>query len=402
MKTEDVIALEHKYILQTYARPEFVLERGNGVYLFDTDGKRYLDLVSGLGVNALGYGNYEVVETVKEQAEQLIHCCNLYHSIPGPHLAQLLVERSFADRAFFCNSGAEAIEASLKFARRWGADRFSKPKFRILAMEDSFHGRTYGSLSITGQPKYHRGFGPMLPGVDFARMNDLDSVKEKVSEETCAIIVEPVQIEGGVHAGSEAFIKGLRALCDEQDMLLIFDEVQCGLGRTGTLFAYQQYGVEPDIMTLAKPLAGGLPIGVSLLRQKVAGYLGASPCDHASTFGGGPLVCSVATKVFEKLSDPAFLSDIRAKGDHLHGRLNELKARWPNRIEEIRGRGLIAGAVTAESASSFIPAFLERGIIVCSAGPNVVRFIPPYVIEADHIDKAMEVFEEILTSDLSS
>ena len=396
MNTQDIIAQEHTYILQTYGRPDFVLERGEGVHLFNTDGNRYLDFVSGLGVNALGYGNPLIVETVKEQVERLIHCCNLYHSIHGPRLAELLVKHSFADRAFFCNSGTEAIEACLKFARRWGADRFSESKFRVLAMEDSFHGRTYGSLSATGQPKYQRAFGPMLPGIDFAQMNDLDSVKANVSEETCAILVEPVQIEGGVHTGTEAFLKGLRTLCDEQDMLLVFDEVQCGLGRTGTLFAYEQSGVEPDIMALAKPLAGGLPIGVAMLRQEVAQYLGSSPCDHASTFGGGPLVCSVAIKVFEKLSDPAFLAEIRAKGEHLHGRLNELKTRRSDQVLEIRGKGLIAGAVTAEPASTFVGPFLEKGIIVCSAGANVVRFIPPYIVGTDQIDEAVRAFEEIL------
>ncbi|MBT4503378.1 MAG: aminotransferase class III-fold pyridoxal phosphate-dependent enzyme, partial [Gemmatimonadetes bacterium] len=255
MRTEEIISKESQYILQTYVRPEFVIERGNGVYLFDTDGNRYLDFVSGLAVNAFGYGDYDILKAIEEQSAQLMHVSNLYHTIPSVQLAQMLVEQSFADRAFFCNSGTEAWEASLKFCRKWGSS-FDKPKNRFIAMNDSFHGRTYGSISTTGQPKYHQGFEPMLPGIDFADFNDLASVEKLVTDETCAILVEPLQAEGGINVASQEFLQGLRKLCDEREILLVFDEIQVGLGRTGSLWAHEQYEVEPDVMTLAKALGG--------------------------------------------------------------------------------------------------------------------------------------------------
>ena len=394
MKTEDIIKDEGQYILQTYGRPEFVLERGNGVYLFDTDGNRYLDFVSGLAVNALGYGDYDVLKAIEEQAGKLMHVSNLYHTIPSVKLAKMLVESSFADRVFFCNSGTESWEAALKFCRKWGNTTHDKPKNRLIAFNDSFHGRTYGSISTTGQPKYHQGFEPLLPGIDFADFNDLTSVEKLVTDETCAILVEPLQAEGGIHAAEPEFLQGLRALCDECEMLLVFDEIQVGCGRLGSLWAHQQYGVEPDIMTLAKALGGGLPIGVALLRQKVADAIAAG--DHAATFGANPVACAAAVTVFGKLLEDGFIDSVREKGEYLIGRLEKLQERWPEHITGVRGKGLIAGAVTVRPAADYLAAFRERDILVATAGADVVRFLPPLIVEKDRIDEVVDVFDEIL------
>ncbi|MFC1526993.1 aspartate aminotransferase family protein [Candidatus Latescibacterota bacterium] len=395
MKTDKIIEQEQQYILQTYGRPEFVLERGNGLYLFDLDGNRYLDFVSGLAVNAFGYGDYDILKTIEEQAGQLIHCSNLYHTVPSTQLAKVLVENSFADRAFFCNSGTESWEAALKFCRKWGNTRCDPPRNRLIAMANSFHGRTYGSVSSTGQPKYHQGFEPMLPGIDFAEFNNLASVEKLVGDDTCAILLEPIQAEGGINVASQEFLEGVRTLCDERDMLLVFDEIQVGNGRTGTLWAYQQYGVEPDIMTVAKALGGGLPIGVTLLRQKVADAIQAG--DHAATFGANPVICAVALTVLGKLMAEGFLEGVREKGEHLRTRLEKLQQRWPEEIAEVRGRGLIAGAVvTKKPASEYLAAFRERDILVAPCGPDVVRFLPPLIVEADQIDEVVDVFDEIL------
>ena len=397
MKTEDVVKDEGQYILQTYGRPEFVLERGNGVYLFDTDGNRYLDFVSGLAVNALGYGDYDVLKAIEEQAGKLMHVSNLYHTIPSVKLAKMLVESSFADRVFFCNSGTESWEATLKFCRKWGNTTHDKPKNRLIAFNDSFHGRTYGSISTTGQPKYHQGFEPLLPGIDFADFNDLTSVEKLVTDETCAILVEPLQAEGGIHAAEPEFLQGLRALCDEREMLLVFDEIQVGCGRLGSLWAHQQYGVEPDIMTLAKALGGGLPIGVALLRQKVADAIAAG--DHAATFGANPVACAAAVTVFGKLLEDGFIDSVREKGEYLIGRLEKLQERWPEHITGVRGKGLIAGAVTVSPAADYLAAFRERDILVATAGADVVRFLPPLIVEKDRIDEVVDVFDEILRQD---
>lgn len=395
IKTKSILKQESEYILQTYGRPDFVLERGNGVYLFDLDGNRYLDFVSGLAVNAFGYGDYDILKAMEEQAAQLIHCSNLYHTIPSTRLAKVLVENSFADRVFFCNSGTESWEASLKFCRKWGNTSFSQPKNEFISMNNSFHGRTYGSISTTGQPRYHKGFEPLLPGVSFADFNDLSSVEKLVTDRTCAILVEPIQAEGGIHVATDEFLQGLRSLCDERELLLVFDEIQVGMGRTGSLWAYQQYSVEPDIMTLAKALGGGLPIGVALLRQKVADAVEAG--DHAATFGANPVVTAVALTVMKKLLADGFLESVKERGDHLHAGLQKLRKRWSEEIVEIRGRGLIAGAVMkTRPAAEYIAAFRERDILAAPCGPDVVRFLPPLVMEKDQIDEAIDVFDEIL------
>jgi len=399
MDTKAVIGLEQKYILQTYGRPEFVLESGEGVHLKDMDGKAYLDFVSGLSVNALGYGDAAVLKAMGAQAEKLIHVSNLYHTIPAPRLAQMLCDCSFADRAFFCNSGTESFEAALKFARKWGYKAFpDRPKNHFVALNNSFHGRTFGSISSTGQPKYHKGFGPMLPGISFGDLNDLESVEKLVGPETVAVAVEPLQAEGGINASTQEFLSGLRQLCDEMKMLLIFDEIQCGLCRTGPLFCYEHYGVEPDIMTLAKPLAGGLPIGVTLMRQAVADAI--EPGDHAATFGAHPVSCAVAIEVLSRLSSPSFAAEVKEKGEYLSACLEAAMADFPEKVVEVRGKGLIAGIVVKDRpAGDYMTAFREKGILVCVAGPDVVRFLPPLVIEKSHIDQVRDALREILASE---
>jgi len=394
MTTQEVIDQEQKYILQTYGRPNFVLERGEGMHLFDTEGTKYLDFVSGLSVNALGYGNKMISDTAAAQTEQLIHVSNLYHTIPAPQLAQLLCESSFADRVFFCNSGTESWEAALKFARKYAYKQNpDSPKTGLVAMNQSFHGRTYGSISSTGQPKYHKGFGPMLPGISFADLNDLESVEKQVTSETAAIMVEPLQAEGGIHASDVEFLKGLRSMCDEMGMLLLFDEIQCGLGRTGTLWCYEQYGVTPDIMTLAKPLAGGFPIGATLMTQKVADAI--DPGDHAATFGAHPVSCAVAVEVFKTISDPGFIAQIQENGAYLVSQLEAVMAKHSDRVKEIRGRGLIIGAVLNDDTAADVMNKIREAsnVIVCVAGPDVVRFLPPLIVEKSHIDEAVAAFE---------
>ena len=394
MKTDSLIKQEQQYILQTYGRPDFVLERGNGLYLFDLDGNRYLDFVSGLAVNALGYGDYDVLKAIEEQSAQLMHVSNLYHTVPSTRLAKTLVESSFADRVFFCNSGTEAWEAALKFCRKWG-HAAAGGRYKFVAFHNSFHGRTLGSLSTTGQPRYQEGFGPLLPGVEFARFNDLPSVEALVNDETCAVLVEPIQGEGGVHVATDAFLQGLRELCDDRGLLLVFDEIQAGMGRTGSLWAYQQYGVEPDVMTLAKALGGGLPIGATLLTQKVADALQAG--DHAATFGANPVVAKVALAVLDKLTADGFIEGVAHNGRRLRTGLEKLQQRWPERISEIRGRGLIQGAVvTDRPASDYLADFRQREILVAPCGPDMVRFLPPLIVDEDRIDEVIGVFDEIL------
>jgi acetylornithine/N-succinyldiaminopimelate aminotransferase len=393
MTAEETIAMEQQYVLQTYRRPPFVIERGEGVYLYDTEGRCYLDFVGGIAVNALGYGPPEVLAAIKSQSAKLIHVSNLYHTIPHAELAQLVVENSFADRVFFCNSGSEAIEGALKFARKWAKSNFSEDKIGIVAFAGSFHGRTFGALATTGREKYRKPFEPLLPGVTFAEFNDVDSVKAAVGEKTCAVIVEPLQGEGGVHPAREDFLVALRELCDANNALLIFDEVQCGLGRTGTLWAHQPYGVQPDLMALAKPLGGGLPIGATLLTQRVADVITVG--DHGSTFAANALICAVAQAVFRRLSDEGFLASVREKGEYLAARLEALKEKHPCLIE-VRGRGLIWGLELTVKAEGLIAQGYEEGLIVCSAGEKVLRLLPPLVVGKEHIDLAVEKLDSLL------
>jgi acetylornithine/N-succinyldiaminopimelate aminotransferase len=392
MNAQEIINLEQNYVLGVYSRPPFVLDHGQGCILYDSDGKAYLDCVSGIAVNALGYGDSGIQQAIAEAANTgMLHVSNLYHSAPHAKLAKLLCDTSFADKVHFSLTGADANEGAFKFARRYAREHGHEDKYHILAFNNAFHGRLFGSLAATPRPKYQDPFLPLMPGVRFAEFNNLASARAQMDENVCAIIIEPVQGEGGIHLATQEFLAGLRALADEFDTLLIFDEVQCGMGRTGRLWAYQDYGVEPDILTAAKPLAGGLPIGAILMRQKVADAMHKG--DHASTFAGNPFTTHVAHHVVSRISEPAFLADVRAKGKLLMDLLEELNS--PH-ILEVRGKGLIVGAEMDIETAPIIHQAYGKGVILINAGPNVLRFVPPLIISEEEIKRAVGVVGEIL------
>lgn len=394
MNAKDVIDLENRYVLQTYGRSDFVFERGEGVHLYDTEGREYLDFVAGIAVNALGYGDSEVLAAIQEQSHKLIHVSNLYQTIPQANLAQMLVEGSFADRVFFCNSGTEAIEAALKFARKCTLSRYGQHKYQIVAFRGSFHGRTLGALATTAKEKYRKPFGPLMPGVEFVDFNDAAAARKAIGPQTCAVIVEPIQGEGGVNVGTKEFLQALRQACDANNAVLIFDEVQCGLGRTGYLWAHEHYCVTPDIMALAKPLGGGLPMGATLVTREVAENIERG--DHGSTFAANCLVAAVAQVVVRRISDPAFLAHVRETGEYLGRRLNALRASHPSLVTEVRGRGLIWGIDTPLAALDVVKTGYNQGLVVAVAGDHVVRLVPPLIVEREHCDQAIAKLEDTL------
>ncbi|MFN2139204.1 MAG: acetylornithine transaminase [Candidatus Promineifilaceae bacterium] len=392
MEAEDIIKLEADFVLQTYVRPDVVFTHGEGAVLYDSTGKPYLDFMSGIAVTALGHSDPDWVLAVCDQAGKLVHVSNLYHTAPQAMLAQRLVENSFADRVYFCNSGTEANEAAFKFARKYARETAGEEsKTKIVAFSGSFHGRTMGSLAATYKAHYREPFEPLMPGVVFISYNDSEAAREAIDDQVCAVIVEPVQGEGGVRPATAEFLAALRALCDEHHALLIFDEVQCGLGRTGTLWAYESTGVTPDIMTLAKPLAGGLPIGATLVTQAVADVI--KPGDHASTFAAGPLVCRAALTVFDRLSGPGFLANVRAQADYLQHRLSMLES---DLIVEVRAAGLLVGVEMKIPVAPLIAGAREQGLLVINAGDNVLRLAPPLIIDREAIDQAVIVMADIL------
>ncbi len=386
---------DQDYILQTYLKPDFVIERGEGVHLIDSDGRRYLDFVSGIAVNALGYGDPEVTAAIAEQAARLIHVSNLYLTAPSGELARMMIERSPGfDKVFFGNSGAEVIEGAIKFARRYARDRFGEGKATIVAFDGSFHGRTMGAVAVTAREKYREPFMPVMPGVRFATYNDIASLEAAMSADVCAVLLEPVQGEGGLRVAEPSFLRAARELCDRHNALLIFDEIQCGMGRTGTLWAHEPSGVSPDMMTVAKPLAGGLPIGAVLLRQAVADTIHVG--DHGTTFGGNPLATAVGGVVFRRISDPAFLAHVNEISSYLDESLQDLAADKPGVILELRGRGLMRGLRLSGSASVVREAAQNQGLLIVTAGEDVLRLLPPLVIEPRHVDEAVGVLRQVL------
>lgn len=395
MNGQEVKALDERYVVHTYARTPFVIERGEGVCVYDTEGKAYLDFVGGIAVNALGYGDPDVLAAIAEQSQRLMHISNLYHTVPQAQLARMLVERSFADKVFFCNSGTEAVEAALKFARKWATRVHGTNKTGFVAFENAFHGRTMGALSLTPRPSYQDPFRPLIPGASFGTFNDLASAEALINDDTCACIVEPVQGEGGIRLADPEFLKGLRALCDRHGTLLIFDEVQCGMGRTGTLWAHEPYGVTPDLMTLAKPLGGGLPIGATLMTQAVAATI--EPGDHGSTFAANPVVCAVAQVVVTKIGAPSFLERVRSLGTYLEESLLELQHRHPC-IAEVRGRGLMWGIETTVDVGPAIDAGFAEGLLTCKAGAHVLRLLPPLVVSEADIDNATTILDHAFSA----
>lgn len=389
----DYIALAKNNLMKTYSTADICIDHGEGVRLYDTEGKCYLDMVAGIAVNALGYGNEKIKKRVEEvMSDGFFHVSNLYYNKWAPLAAERLNRLSGGSEVFFANSGAEANEAALKIARKYGS---ASGRTKVISFSHSFHGRTYGAITLTGQDKYHKGFAPMVPDIVYAEYNNLFSVSSLIDEKTCAIIMEPVQGEGGIIPAEEEFIKGMRRLADEYDALLIFDCVQCGLGRTGRNFAFEHYGVRPDIMTLAKAIGCGVPFSATVAFSKAKGVL--SPGDHASTFGGNALSAALSLILFDSLED-GLASEVEKKGEYMKDRLKEICDKHPDKCVEVRGLGLMLGLDLKISPSAVIAECRKRGLLVCSAGYTVLRFVPPLVIGYEDIDEAVRIVDEALSS----
>ena len=390
--TAEVIQKDQQFSVPVAARPDFVLARGEGVTLYDADGKAYTDWVAGIAVNALGYGDKELMEVVGQQmGTGLIHVSGLYHTQALVELAELLCSISFADKAYFCNSGAEANEGALKFARKLAYVNEKTNKTKFVSFTNAFHGRTMGALAMTPTEKYQAPYKPMVPGALVGEFNNIDSARELIDADTVAVIVEPIQGEGGINLATAEFLQALRQLCDEQGAVLIFDEIQCGLGRTGDLWAHTFSGVSPDIMTLAKPLAGGLPIGAILVTDEVAGAM--NPGDHGSTFSGGAVVTRAAEVVVNRVMSAGFLEHVQVVGDYLLERLAEINS--PH-ITDVRGRGLMAGIELDIAPAGVVSAGYEHGLLLVSSGTNVVRFVPPLIVQKQHVDELIDKLTVIL------
>ena len=394
MSMQEYIDQAEQNLLHTYNRYQVILDRGEGVHLYDVNGKEYLDFVSGIAVFALGYGNREYNDALKAQIDKLIHTSNYYYNMPAIHAAKKLTEVSGMDRVFFTNSGAESIEGAIKAARKYAFLKDGTTDHEIIAMEHSFHGRTMGALSVTGNPKYREAFEPMIGHIRFAKMNDFESVSAQVTDKTCAIILETVQGEGGIYPAEEAFLKKIRALCDEKDILLILDEIQCGMGRTGTMFAWQRYGVKPDIMTTAKALGCGVPVGAFLMTEKVAqNSLVAG--DHGTTYGGNPLACAAICKVLELFEKQNILANVNRVGAYLYDRLEEVAKEY-DCIKAHRGVGLMQGLVFEQPVGDIIKRAMDLGLILINAGANIIRFVPSLVITEEDVDQMISILKEAI------
>ena len=394
MNKQEYINGAESALLHTYNRFPVVFERGEGVYLYDTDEKKYLDFAAGIAVSAFGYGKKKYVDALKAQTEKLIHISNLYYNVPIAEAAQKVLKASLMDRIFFTNSGTEAIEGALKAAKKYAYTRDGHAGHEVIAMKHSFHGRSLGALSVTGTKHYRDPFEPLIPGIKFAEYNNLDSVRAQVTEKTCAIILETVQGEGGIYPANPDFLQGIRDLCDEKDILLILDEIQCGMGRTGAMFAWQQYGVKPDIMTAAKALGGGVPVGAFLMTQRVAD-LSLTPGDHGTTYGGNPFVGAAVSVVFDIFEEENIVAHVNEVALYLETKLEELKEKYPF-ITDRRGMGLIQGLEMEIPVGDVVSKALEEGLVIITAGSNVVRFVPPLVIEERHVDEMAEKLDRVL------
>jgi predicted acetylornithine/succinylornithine family transaminase len=394
MKTfEQIVELEKKYLLGTYNRYPIVLTRGKGVFLYDLEDRRYLDFVAGLGVNALGHAHPRVVKTIREQAGRLIHVSNLYYHEYQGALAEKLCTFSGLSRAFFSNSGTEAIEGSIKLARLAGHRAGGEGKSRLVALQGSYHGRTFGALSLTGQEKHRKGFEPMLEEVTFVAQNDLEGLRAAVNDNTCAIVLEPIFGEGGIYECSVEFLQECRAAADRHRAALIFDEIQCGLGRTGTMFAFQSFGVTPDIVAIAKPIAAGLPLGAFLAKEEFANAI--SPGQHGTTFGGGPLACRVALEFLAIVEDEQLLENVNKVGAYLQQELKTIVEKSAA-AKEVRGRGFIQGINLEIPARPIVDEALSEGVLFNSTQDTVVRFLPPFLLEEKHVDKGIRVLKKLL------
>ena len=393
MDTKTIIETAEEKLIHTYNRYQIVLDKGDGVRLYDTDGKEYLDFGAGIAVFALGYNNKEYNDAVKAQVDKLIHTSNYFYNEPAVKAAQAVTKASGMDRVFFTNSGTEAVEGAIKLAKKYAYLKDGSTDHEIIAMEHSFHGRSMGALAVTGNRHYQEAFGPMIPGIKFAKYNDLESVKSLVNDKTCAIIFETVQGEGGVYPAKKEFIEGVRKLCDEKGILLILDEIQCGMGRTGKMYTYQHYGVKPDIMTSAKALGCGVPVGAFAATKEVADAM--CPGDHGTTYGGNPLATAAVCKVFEIFEKDNILGHVNEIAPYLSEKLNELKDKFPDKIKDVRGKGLMMGMELYGQAGDVVSQMLKKGVVLISAGTSIIRFVPPLVVEKEHIDIMCEKLEEI-------
>ena len=396
MNKQEYIDTAEQELLHTYNRFSLVLDHGEGVYLYDTDKKAYLDFAAGIAVCALGYSNEAYKNALKDHVDKLLHTSNLYYNVPTIEAAKKALKASGMDRIFFTNSGTEAIEGAIKAAKKYAYTRDGHAGHEIIAMKHSFHGRSIGALSVTGNAHYQEPFAPLMPGVKFAEYNNLESVKELVTDKTCAVIMETVQGEGGIYPADPAFIEGVRRLCDEKDILLILDEIQCGMGRTGEMFAWQNYGVKPDIMTCAKALGCGVPVGAFFLTQRVADK-SLAPGDHGTTYGGNPFVGAAVSAVFDQFKACDILGHVKEVAPYLEQKLDELVEKYDFLVTR-RGKGLMQGVVCKLPVGKVAAAALEQGLIVITAGADVLRFVPPLVIEKQHVDEMIEKLEKALLS----
>jgi acetylornithine/N-succinyldiaminopimelate aminotransferase len=390
---EQIAELEKRYLLPTYNRYPVALEKGKGVFLFDLDGNKYLDFVSGIGVNALGHAHPRIVKAIREQASKLIHISNLYYNEYQGPLAERLCQLSGLDRAFFSNSGTEAIEGSIKLARLAGHRVGGDAKTRLVGLEGSYHGRSFGALSITGQEKHRKGFEPLLEDVTFVPQNDTAALRAAINENTCAVVLEPIFGEGGILECSVEFLRECRSLCDQHQAALIFDEIQCGLGRTGTLFAFQTFGVVPDILAIAKPIAAGIPLGAFLAREKFASAI--APGQHGTTFGGGPLACRVGLEYLAIVEEEKLLDNVNKVGGYLHQQLQMLVDQYAA-AQSVRGRGFIQGLALEIPARPFVEQGLAEGVLFNVTQDTVLRFLPPFLLEEKHVDKGVRVLKKLL------
>jgi acetylornithine aminotransferase len=393
MLTEILRQEAERYLMNTYARAPISIARGRGSRVYDLEGREYLDFVSGIAVTVLGHAHPDIVAAIQKQAQQLLHASNLYHTEPQVRLARTLVEHSFADKVFFCNSGAEANEAAIKLVRLYAHQRYGVGRHQIITMLNSFHGRTMATLTATGQEKVQKGYEPLLAGFTYVPFNDLDAVTKAMTSETAAVMLEPIQGEGGVRVADRTYLARLRELCTERGLLLIFDEVQTGVGRTGTLFAYEQMGVKPDILTLAKGLGGGLPIGACLATDDVSSAF--TPGSHASTFGGNPVACAAASAVLHVLVEGRLLERSRRMGEYLAKGLQECKDQIPI-VREVRGLGLLQGMELTVDGHSVVRDCLARGVLLNCTADRVLRFLPPLIITQSEIDRLLEILTQVL------
>ena len=392
---KEYIAEAEADLLHTYNRYQIVLDKGDGVYLYDIDGKKYLDFVAGIAVFALGYQNKAYNDALKAQIDKVIHTSNYYYNVPAIEAARKIKKVSGMDRVFFTNSGAEAVEGAIKAARKYAYLKDGCTDHEIIAMNHSFHGRTMGALSVTGNPKYREAFQPMIGHIKFADLNNFQSVLDQVTDKTCAIIMETVQGEGGLYPATEEFLKQVRDLCDERDILLILDEIQCGMGRTGKMYTYQHYGVTPDILTTAKALGCGVPVGAFAATEKYA--VAMVPGDHGTTYGGNPLATAAICEVFHQYDKLHILDHVNEIAPYLTEKLETLAEAHPDKVKEVRGLGLMQGMELTIPAGDVVAKALQAGVVLISAGTNIIRFVPPLIVEKEHIDKMINVLDDVLS-----